>query len=68
MADRDNFIGLYSKHEPNIRRYVYSLVGDASDTEDVMQETAMALWRKFEDYDPSQPFIGWALRTGRVHS
>jgi RNA polymerase sigma-70 factor (ECF subfamily) len=30
--------------------------------EDVMQETAVALWRKFEDYDPERPFIAWALR------
>jgi RNA polymerase sigma-70 factor (ECF subfamily) len=62
MSDSDQFITLYAKHEPNIRRYVYSLVGDVDDMEDIMQNTAMALWKKFDDYDRSQPFVAWALR------
>lgn len=32
------------------------------DMEDILQETSLALWRKFEQYDHKQPFLNWAFR------
>jgi RNA polymerase sigma-70 factor (ECF subfamily) len=31
----------------------------------VLQETALALWKKFDEYDRSQPFLPWARRFAR---
>ena len=56
------FVRNFARYEPNLRRYVYSLVGNKADTEDVMQETSVALWRKFDQYDADKPFINWACR------
>jgi len=42
--------------------YIYSLLGNAESTWDVLQETNAVLWRKAEEYDPDRPFLPWALR------
>ena len=61
----DDFVGLLAKHEPRIRRYVLSLVADYETTEDVIQETFIAIWHKFDEYDPERPFYPWACQFAR---
>ncbi|MGL4550078.1 MAG: sigma-70 family RNA polymerase sigma factor [Gemmataceae bacterium] len=53
---------LWTRAQPEVRRYVFMLVPRAADAEDVMQETATSLWEKFDQYDPRQPFVAWAIR------
>jgi RNA polymerase sigma-70 factor, ECF subfamily len=36
------------------------LVPNVTDAEDIVQQTAVALWEKFDAYDPAQPFTPWA--------
>ena len=38
------------------------LVPNVADAEDIVQQTALALWEKFDAYDSSQPFTPWACR------
>ena len=56
------FDELFIDHSPAIRRYVWSLNVDAKDVDDIMQDTAIALWRKFDAYDSARPFAPWACR------
>ena len=42
------FVSLWTRYQPDVRRYVCMIVPLASDAEDVMQETAKRLWEKFE--------------------
>lgn len=58
----EEFIRLYAREEVRLRRYVSSLMAVSADVDDVMQETAIALMRKFEQYDSAQPFFNWACR------
>lgn len=39
-----------------------ALVPNVADAEDIVQQTAIALWEKFDSYDPTQPFTPWACR------
>ena len=39
-----------------------ALVPNVADAEDIVQQTALALWEKFDAYDPNQPFTPWACR------
>ena len=39
-----------------------ALVPNVTDAEDIVQQTALALWEKFDAYDPTQPFTPWACR------
>lgn len=61
-AAQQRFLSLFLRSEREIFRYVAVLVPNVADAEDIVQQTAMALWEKFEAYDPSQPFTPWACR------
>ena len=41
--------------------YVSSMVPDAHEAEDLLQDVAVILLRKFGDYDPARSFVAWAL-------
>jgi RNA polymerase sigma-70 factor, ECF subfamily len=61
-ATQQRFLSLFLRSEREIFRYVAALVPNVADAEDIVQQTALALWEKFEAYDPSQPFTPWACR------
>ena len=45
--------------------YSRRLGGDASDAEDLVQETLIAVHTRRESYDPSKPFTSWAFSIAR---
>jgi len=61
-AAQQRFLSLFLRSEREIFRYVSVLVPRVADAEDIVQQTAMALWEKFDAYDPAQPFTPWACR------
>jgi RNA polymerase sigma-70 factor, ECF subfamily len=61
-AAQERFLSLFLRSEREIFRYVAALVPHVADAEDIVQQTAVALWEKFEAYDPAQPFTPWACR------
>ena len=61
-AAQQRFLSLFLRSEREIFRYVAALVPNVIDAEDIVQQTALALWEKFDAYDPSQPFTPWACR------
>src|SRR5512133_2231958 len=61
-AAQQRFLSLFLRSEREVFRYVAALVPNVTDAEDIVQQTAMALWTKFDAYDPTQPFTPWACR------
>ncbi len=59
---QQRFLSLFLRSEREIFRYVAALVPNVADAEDIVQQTALALWEKFDAYDPNQPFTPWACR------
>jgi len=62
QSDQQQFLSLFLKSEKEIFRYVAALVPHLNDVEDIVQQTAVVLWEKFDQYDPSKPFTPWACR------
>lgn len=63
QGDRyEQFLQRYSRHEQRLRLYVMALVPHREDVDDILQETSIALWRKFDEYQPEHPFLNWACR------
>jgi RNA polymerase sigma-70 factor (ECF subfamily) len=65
QADADEFIELYTAHEPRLRGYVLSLVPRWSDAEDIAQRSSLILWKKFDQYEPGTNFFAWACQIVR---
>jgi RNA polymerase sigma-70 factor (ECF subfamily) len=55
-------VRLLSRHQEDLFRYIYALLPNEEDARDVLQETSVALYRKFAEYDPEKPFLAWAHR------
>jgi RNA polymerase sigma-70 factor (ECF subfamily) len=58
----DLFVRLFAAHEHQVYGYIVSLVGRFTDADDVMQETAVALWQMFDSFEEGTSFVDWACR------
>jgi RNA polymerase sigma-70 factor (ECF subfamily) len=59
---QSHFLRLFLSSERELFRYIAALVPNIADAEEIIQQTAVALWSKFDQYDPHQPFTPWACR------
>jgi RNA polymerase sigma-70 factor (ECF subfamily) len=63
-TDRLNlFAKLMVEHHSRLYRYVRMIVPDQDNAEDVLQETLMVLWQKFDETYSERSFYAWASRT-----
>ena len=62
---RRRFAALLAEAQDRLFAYIRSLVRDFNDADDLFQQTAVILWRKFETYDASRSFAGWAMGIAR---
>ncbi len=62
QQQRKCFVDLLARAQSRIMGYIYCLVHDFNDTEDLYQQTCLVMWRKFDEYEPGTPFLQWALR------
>jgi len=46
--------------------YIHSLVRDLNDADDLFQQTALIMWRKFDEFDRDRSFFAWACGIGRL--
>lgn len=66
QSRHDQFLRLHAEHEPSLHGFVRSLVATRDDAREVMQEVAVALWRKFGDLDNPADFRKWAFGVARM--
>lgn len=64
----ERFMRLFLQHEPEILRSVLSVVPQLTDARDIVQETAVALWKRFDTYDPERSFAAWACGYARIET
>ena len=50
-CDHERFTRLLLEAEPTMLRSILVIVPNRTDARDILQETAVALWRRFETYD-----------------
>ena len=60
-SGEERFVQLFHQHERRIYGFIVSLVPRWEDADDLFQETAAVLWRKFDRFEPGTDFVRWAL-------
>lgn len=60
------FLSRFLASESALRGYILAHGCDFNIAEDLLQQTALVLWKKFDQYDPSRPFVPWALGIARL--
>jgi RNA polymerase sigma-70 factor (ECF subfamily) len=65
MERNEQFTCLWTIAQPKVANLITAAVPDFQQAEDILQNVALTCLRKFDDYDPSRPFVGWAMGIAR---
>ncbi len=65
QSGEHDFGRLFVQYQPRIYGLIRSLVVHRADAEDLLQETASVLWRKFDEFQPGSNFLAWAMQVAR---
>ena len=53
------------ENEQALRSFILSQVHNWADTGEILQQTSLILWRKFDQYEPGTSFRSWAFKIAR---
>jgi len=56
------FVEMLTQHQRKLYGYIYSLIPNTSDADDLLQETNIALWQNKSDFRLGTNFLTWACR------
>lgn len=57
---RKRLMLLMTRHQRQIFGYIYALVPDRHDAEDILQETSLVICEKFDEFKEGTDFVAWA--------
>ena len=60
VPDNGIFLQLLSRDRHRLFAFIYSLVPNHNDAEDIFQDTSIVLWNKFHEFDQDRSFASWA--------
>jgi RNA polymerase sigma-70 factor, ECF subfamily len=65
--DRQNlFAELITHHQSELYGYIYAVVRNWEDTDDLFQSVCLVLWNKFESFRPGTSFFAWARQVAKI--
>src|ERR1043165_3496614 len=59
---RKRLMALMTRHQRQIFAYIYTLVPDRHDAEDLLQETSVVICEKFHEFTQGTDFVAWACQ------
>lgn len=54
------YVELFSANYNRIKSFIFTMIPNNADAEDIMQETARVTWEKFDQFTIGTSFISWA--------
>jgi RNA polymerase sigma-70 factor (ECF subfamily) len=62
MNANEQFVQLLMAHESRLYAFILSLLPNRTHADDILQETALVLFRRFAEFRPGTNFFSWACR------
>src|SRR4051812_7028780 len=59
---RKRLMALMTRHQRQVFSYIYVLVPNRSDAEDLLQETSLVICEKFHEFRDGTDFVAWACQ------
>jgi RNA polymerase sigma-70 factor (ECF subfamily) len=59
--DAEKLARLWTESQPVVASYIFALLPNFHQAEDVVQEVAVILVKRFSEYDQTLPFLPWAM-------
>lgn len=64
-SSQESFVRHLTNSQPALYAYILALVPDRHDASDILQDTNLVLWRRWEEYQEGTNFLAWAYRIAR---
>lgn len=64
----DEFVRLFVAHETRLRGFLRSLMPAWAEVDEVMQETSLVAWRKFDRFERGSNFMAWVATIARYEA
>lgn len=61
----DLFSELVAQNQSGLYAYIFAIVQNWADADDLYQATCLVLWRKFDSFQPGSSFFAWARQTAK---
>ena len=68
VRTHDKFIGLLNQDKNRLFGFLYSLVRNTDDTEEVFQRACLVMWSKFDQFNEDTSFLNWACQVGKYEA
>ncbi|MEX2308380.1 MAG: sigma-70 family RNA polymerase sigma factor [Pirellulales bacterium] len=62
----EEFVHLWSAHRAPLYSFIFSMLPDHLEAEEVFQRVSVVLWSKFDDFQPGTNFWRWAARVAQL--
>jgi len=66
LGRREEFAALLARVDRALFAFVFAMAPDRNDAEELLQETRVVLWEKFDDFAPGTNFLAWAYSVARL--
>jgi RNA polymerase sigma-70 factor, ECF subfamily len=63
---RNLFSDLLARYQSDLYSYIFAVVRNWDDTDDLLQSVCLVLWRKFDSFAPGSNFLFWASRIAKI--
>jgi RNA polymerase sigma-70 factor (ECF subfamily) len=60
------FSELITRYQSELYGYIFAVVRNWQDADDLFQSVSLVLWRKFESFRPGSNFFYWARQTAKI--
>jgi RNA polymerase sigma-70 factor (ECF subfamily) len=60
------FSELVTRHQSELYSYIFAIVRNWDDADDLLQSVCLVLWQKFESFQLGSNFLFWATRTAKI--
>jgi len=60
------FVELLTRHQSELYGYIYAVVRNWEDADDLYQSVCVVLWSKFESFQYGSSFFAWARQTAKI--
>ncbi|MEM9185128.1 MAG: sigma-70 family RNA polymerase sigma factor [Planctomycetota bacterium] len=67
-AKQREFAEHLQRIQARLYSYIHIIVRDMNDADDLLQQTSIVLWRKYDAFDPSRDFFNWACGVARLEA
>ncbi|QDT26438.1 sigma-70 family RNA polymerase sigma factor [Gimesia panareensis] len=64
--ESEQHVRLIAQAQRRLYAFIFALVRHPSDTDDILQETNVVLWRKRATYEPGTNYFAWAFTIARL--